>query len=361
MNVFCKNNYLHVVFSDGSQFSTDENIDELWQFINENKSDERIIKNKLCPTSTLVDRVKASTILTLRGNSVYMLEVSELSIPSDFVEKILNAEESGDITEINKYKNFWTLVSMNPDSRVRDNIFWFIRKWDMKITESGFIIAYRNADIKDETTYSTQQAKEIINRYYQEKYLNHKDPYTIYGVDGGINETSLGEMYDDIVNGGCSPVYTDHHSHTTTIKLGQPVRMPREETDQCQENTCSRGLHVAGTQWLKQNYFGSVGMMVLVNPANVVAVPTGSDNYGKMRTCEYFPVALIDFDSEGNIIEPEYNLYNDIAYLNEIKYEGTINNVDVDNYVIARGQVSRETMYDSILERLNQQESDSTI
>ena len=51
--------------------------------------------------------------------------------------------------------------------------------------------------------------------------------------------------------------------------------------------------------------------MVLVNPANVVAVPT-IDGYGKMRTCEYFPVAIVDCDENGDIVEPEYNLYNDV-------------------------------------------------
>ena len=43
-------------------------------------------------------------------------------------------------------------------------------------------------------------------------------------------------------------------------------------------------------------------MMVLVNPADVVAVPP-IDDYGKMRTCAYYPVSVVDFDDEGNIIE----------------------------------------------------------
>ncbi len=85
---------------------------------------------------------------------------------------------------------------------------------------------------------------------------------------------SIDDVYNEIVNlGKGSPIYTDSHSHTTTIILGQPVRMPREETDMCQENSCSRGLHVGSKGWLKQGYFGNVGLMVLVNPANVVAVP----------------------------------------------------------------------------------------
>lgn len=352
---FCKDGNLQVVFSDGTQVIRDC-TDDLWNFLIANQDNEEAIKKELLPKEDvegkyLSDRVQNSNILTLRGNSVYMLDISEQSIPSDFVEKILEAEEEGNEAEIKKLKNFWTLVSLNPDSRVRNNLFWFIRKWDIKITEAGLIVAYRNADIKEETNYSTECAKNIINLYYQEKYINGNDPYKIYGIDGGINDLSLGEAYDEIVNGANSPIYTDQHSHSTTIKLGQPVRMPREETDQCQENSCSRGLHTGAKGWLKNNYYGAVGLQVLVNPANVVAVPT-IDNYGKMRTCEYFPIALVDFDENGDVIEPECPLYNDVAYLKQLTYEGEINNEDVDNYRIIETHLTREQTYDSILKRL---------
>ena len=77
------------------------------------------------------------------------------------------------------------------------------------------------------------------------------------------------------------------------------------------------------------------------------------DDYGKMRTCEYFPVALIDFDEEGNIIESSYSLYDDVAYLQSLKYEGDINNVDIDGYEIQHTFASREEMYDNILASIN--------
>ena len=73
--------------------------------------------------------------------------------------------------------------------------------------------------------------------------------------------------------------------------------MPRNKCDSVQENSCSRGLHVAGKSWLTSNYFGDTALMVLVNPADVVAVPP-IDNYGKMRTCAYYPVSIVEFDKE---------------------------------------------------------------
>lgn len=355
MKVLRRQNYLQIDFTDGSFYSTSECTDEIWKFLQENQESEDAVKKKfmteLYQGRELMKKVEESKILTLRGQSVYMLGVSELSIPEDFVSKIIEAEERGDEVELRKFKNFWTLVSLNPDSRVRNNLFWFIRKWDMQITESGLLIAYRNADIKEEAKYTTDQVKAVINAYYKEKYINHNDPYQeVFFI--GERMVNLGEVYDEIVNGGGSPIYTDQYSHSTEIRLGHPVSIPREECDADQEHSCSRGLHTGAKGWLRQNYYGKVGLMVLVNPANVVAVPT-RDSYGKMRTCEYFPIAIIDFDESGDIVESSYSLHDDVAYLKELRYEGTINNVDVDGYEISHTHANREEMYESILRSLN--------
>jgi hypothetical protein len=312
---------------------------------------QKFLNENLFQGEALINKVKESQLLVIRGSSVYMPSVSELSIPEDFVSKVIEAELNGDEVELTKFKNFWTLVSLNPDSRVRNNLFWFIRKWNMQITESGLIIAYRNADIKEEAKYSTSSVKTIINAYYQEKFINDKNPYDITIDVAGVSK-NLGETYDEIVNGAGSPVYTDQHSHTTEIRLGHPVSIPREDCDADQEHSCSRGLHCGAKGWLKRNYYGRVGLMVLVNPANVVAVPT-IDEYGKMRTCEYFPIAIIDFDKNGDIIESPYSLHDDVAYLKELRYEGDINNVDIDGYEIKHSHIGREDMYNKILQSLN--------
>ena len=77
------------------------------------------------------------------------------------------------------------------------------------------------------------------------------------------------------------------------------------------------------------------------------------DNYGKLRCCEYFPVALVDFDENGDVIESPISLYNDIEYLKHIKYDGEINNEEDVTYEIIRMHQSAEEMYDDILRRLH--------
>lgn len=348
MNIFKNGDFLHIEFSNGEVYDSHEESAEDWDFIVENKDDEASIYNRFMAKQNVItpEMVKASNILKLRGASVYMDGVSEISIPSDFVGKIIEAETNEDEETLQTYINFWKLVSLNPDARVRNNMFWFIRKWNMRINKSGLIVAYRNAVLK-ESTLNTEDVKAILNTYYKVKYVEKNDPNEVVWDEGG----SLQHYYDQILEGtDGSPVYTDMHSHTTTIRLGHKVSIPRSQCDDNQENSCSSGLHVGAKGWLKENYYGGVGLQVLVNPASCVAIPT-IDEYGKMRVCEYFPINLIDFDSNGDVIEPDYDLSDDIAYLEQSDYEGDVNNEDVDNYTLDC-KMSREEMYESILESL---------
>lgn len=350
VNFIKKGNYLRIDFPDGKCYETSNCTEDLFQFVAKNCNNEEVLKEKLFYTKeeqSVVNRLKNSKILIQRGASVYMKGINELSIPSDFVEKILDAEESLNEAKINKYKNFWTLVGLNPDSRVCNNIFWFIRRWDMQIAPSGLIIAYRNVEIKDEdNSFTTEEAKDIIEKYYTAKYIDNVNPDNF-----GYKGMALSDAYKSLTTIK-SPTYTDDYTHSFNIKIGQPVSMPREDCDCVQENSCSRGLHVGAKGWLKYNYCGNVGLQCLVNPADVVAVPT-IDNYGKMRCCRYLPIAVISYDNNGNVIEPSYDLSKDIEYIKNIQYDGEVNNNDVNNYTVVTLCQSREDLYTSILNRLN--------
>jgi len=284
--------------------------------------------------------ISKSNILSAKYTSVIWKEISEISIPVDFAKKILIAEKYNDTKRIEKYKNFWTLVSMNPDANVRNNMFWFIRKWNMSISKAGFIIAYRNVDVIKKSNYDT---KEVVDLYYKTKYIDNVDPNTI-----NYKGNTLENVFQSVIFGDMGDVYTDNHTHTFTIKLGQAVKMERKKCDANQETSCSQGLHVGAKGWLKRNYCGTVGLKVLVNPADVVAVPT-IDNYGKMRCCSYMPVGVISFDSNNNVIDSPITIEDEIKYVSEIK---KINNNDVDNYRVIKEDKTIEERFNDILKTL---------
>lgn len=372
MNIICINNYLKVVFDDGTTVERHDSTPELLNQIKENLTADketlmRIVNPEYGKAMDIVNNVKDSKFIVKKGQSFYIPSISELTMPIDFVEAFLEAEKMGDTDKVTAYYNFWTLVSLNPDSRVRNNLFWFLKKWGMVISKSGLIVGYRNADIKYQgTKFSHEYMREITKQYAYIKYISKRntDDYIvcydpnlqIYTKKDAINYDlpgiTLTQAYNDIITAGNKEetVYTDHHSHTFEIRLGHIVSMPRNQVDSNQEHTCSRGLHVGAKDWLEQNYFGTVGMRVLINPADVCGIPP-QDDYGKMRVCAYYPVNIVDFNEEGHIIDQGIESGFEDDFMEKICYTGEINNIDNDNYTLEIPnivEVDKEVIYNQL-------------
>lgn len=251
----------------------------------------------------LMEITRNSQLLTVRGDSVYWDDVSQLSLPTEFIKAILNAESDNDEIRIETYRNFWTLMSLNPDERCRKNLFWFLNKNGLVIARCGFFVAYRNADFK------------------------------------GVDEHGV-------------EVYTDAHTHTMEIRIGEVVTMPRGECDDVQENTCSRGLHLGAQWWLKKNYFGNQGLVCLCNPADVVAVPP-LDDYGKLRTCAYLPIEKAKFDEYGDVIPFKQHDGFETGYVSKVIYEGLMGTETDSPYKIEIPEIpgiKKENISDKLLD-----------
>jgi hypothetical protein len=221
-----------------------------------------------------------------------------------FAEKVMKAEKNGDTAKMEAYRNFWTLLSLNPDPAVRQNLFKFLEKWGMVITKSGLFVGYRNANI------------------YRES-----------------NNPSEGT------------IYTDAHSGTTRIMIGRMVTLPREQCDTNSDNECSRGLHIGGTSWLDKGYYGDVGLVCLVNPVDVVAVPWARADYGKLRTCAYMPIEQAQYDDDGHIIPFRTDSGFEEPFVPTILYDGVMATEDIATYKIPmpKDPLEAKTVSDKIL------------
>lgn len=360
-NIIKTNKFLSVTLSDGTVMVSTDTSKELLNAIKE-ASDDDEIQALMCPDENVddSDKVVSQRVLSVyngetesdyvefRGNSAYIPSISELTVPQDFVEAIIGAEQDYDEDMLQTYLNFWTLVSLNPDSRVRNNIFWFIKRWNIKITKNGLLVTYRNADFKEEGKYGKYATERVTGDWIKikgQKKSPKRYTYDYLDESGMPTEESklvkqdnvlvtLDDLYNKIGETTVDKTtFTDHHSHTFTIKIGEPVSMPREDTDTCQENSCSSGLHQGGPGWLKQGYYGDTGLVCLVNPANIVAIPH-EDSYGKLRCCEYLPIAIAQYDEEGNVIEDIDEAGLDFAEQYLVDYSGKVNNEDFDNYTL---------------------------
>lgn len=301
-------NKVTIFLENGAIIEKEVTEDEFKKVV-EAQTDEEVLK-LLCPeyqksvelhnnALTLVEKIQKSKLLSMRGDVVYWEEVSCLSVPEELVKAIIKAEEEHNELKISTYRNFWTLMSLNPDERCRKNLFWFLQKYGMTISRCGFFVGYRNVDKTEEEN-----------------------------------------------------VFTDHHSHTFKIRIGEMVTMDRDKCDTVQENTCSSGLHIGGKGWLKENYFGDTGLACLINPADVVAVPP-YDNYGKLRTCAYLPMDIIHYDETSNVIPLDVEDGFDCSYVTKVIYEGTMGTKEDSTYRINIPEIpgtTVESIQDKLLE-----------
>lgn len=102
--------------------------------------------------------------------------------------------------------------------------------------------------------------------------------------------------------------YKDIHSGMFDNSVGMVVEMERKNVDDDPNNTCSSGLHFCAYSYLAS--YGCSGddrvMLVKVNPADVVSIPTDYNN-AKARCCRYEVVQEIEHIIE----EPVYSDYDD--------------------------------------------------
>ena len=109
--------------------------------------------------------------------------------------------------------------------------------------------------------------------------------------------------------------YMDIHSGTFNNSVGYVCEMERNKVDDNQNNTCSSGLHFCSKEYL--NHFGgsdSRTMIVKINPADVVSIPTDYNN-SKGRACKYVVIGElgVDVDAEDAFTAPVQEMANQPA------------------------------------------------
>ena len=87
--------------------------------------------------------------------------------------------------------------------------------------------------------------------------------------------------------------YMDIHSNTVRNAIGDVVEMDRNKVDDNPNNTCSSGLHFCSESYLPHFGGSSEPVMILkIDPADVVSIPTDY-NGAKGRCCKYTVVAEV--------------------------------------------------------------------
>lgn len=157
---------------------------------------------------------------------------------------------------------FLERLDANPSRRSREQLFNWTSRVDLEIDEDGYLIGYK-------------------------------------GVTEELTSISHGTAFvDDILHEGAIP-----------NRVGAVVSMPREDVQDDPTITCSYGLHVGNKEYA--DGFGRVTLVVKVDPADVVSVPTDYSGQ-KMRCCRYEVVDVlepaednVDYEPTGADHDPE--------------------------------------------------------
>lgn len=142
---------------------------------------------------------------------------------------------------IDPWAKFMEKLYQNPSKTAVDELFLWLDKAGMPITDDGNFLAYKKV----------------------------RDDYRSYHTG------ATGEVWN---------------------LPGSTVEMPRFEVDDDRNRTCSAGLHFCSWHYLP-SYYGNKGKVILVsiNPADVVSIPSDYDN-SKGRTSKYVVVGEIPED-----------------------------------------------------------------
>lgn len=92
------------------------------------------------------------------------------------------------------------------------------------------------------------------------------------------------------VNQLANGMFVDVHSGKIEQQVGSHVWMDVDAVDPSRNRSCSHGLHVANLGYLS-GFSGSHTLIVLVDPANFIAVPHGETN--KCRVCAYDVIGVM--------------------------------------------------------------------
>lgn len=318
-----------VVLNDGTTLSKDD--PELLGYVRQAQSEEEIIA-LFCKTESAGKDDEheigliAKNLDVLRGHADFIVEGDRVKmkgvnlwIPpivlASFIE-LVEAEEMevADVTDIvKKYealKMFWYWVALNPIESSRNSLIDFIRKNDITITTNGLLLMYRRV-VKKKNKDNHELVQFISNQYAKVKrwkkspknYWVYQDTqkrlYCETTHTSSLLVGNLEDLYLDLPNMQ-SDSYTDGHTRTKDIRVGQIYQEDEEKIDLDNDVSCGAGLHV-GSKSFGFSGFGDVGVIALVNPMYVRSVP--NHECSKMRVSEMFIAAVAELDEYEELVE----------------------------------------------------------
>jgi len=282
-----------------------------------------------------IKRLEGLADFEIDGNSVKLAGTGR-TMPQLLVEKFIelvdlyDADPFNDVTDDQEYqalKRFFMWCCLNPRAEVANDLYDFLNKNSFRITKQGFFVALRNVV----TLHGGVELVQFVsNAYNKVKAVWKKSPdkYTVFLENGEYKlvhylelyeteeyfDDETGDNYEEEVHadhgekiGNLTELYldlpnrhenrfTDAHTRTFDIRVGQVVNMPPQECNWSTADCAHAGLHFTADEI---NYVGcgDQSVLILINPMKVVGI-----GEAKGRCYEYLPIMTVSREESTEIL-----------------------------------------------------------
>lgn len=176
------------------------------------------------------------------NGSLYYKNI-KVSIPKILADRFLVADQE----EFDRLIKFWGWLSLNPNPRTRENLYGWVEKNGIQLTNGGLMILYRRVvKVKPRETNIGKFVDGTYKKLREKKKSTNVDVYLdkdnyLYTSNICYGDTLIGnlkQLYHELE----MPVeiYTDAHTGKERYKIGEESRMPRDKGDES-DASCSRG------------------------------------------------------------------------------------------------------------------------
>lgn len=281
-----------------------------------------------------IKRLEGLADFEIEGNSVKLAGTGR-TMPQLLVEKFIelvdlyDVDPYNDVTDDQEYqalKRFFMWCCLNPRAEVANDLYDFLNKNSFRITKQGFFVALRNVV----TLHGGVELVQFVSNAYNKvkavwkkspdkytvflqnceyKLVHEDDLYETIGdydenddfyedevtIEHGEKIGNLTELYLDLPNRHENR-FTDAHTRTFDIRVGQVVNMPPQECNWSTADCAHAGLHFTADEI---NYVGcgDQSVLILINPMKVVGI-----GEAKGRCYEYLPIMTVSREESTEIL-----------------------------------------------------------
>ena len=289
------------------------------------KNDEKFIKEQITPIVDILSDVQDFKVI---NTDVFLKDVNSISIPSSIVAEFIRIvslmdenrqreygleyiSKDADLSEeYNSLLMFTYKLLLNPMKSSREDCLEYVKKYDIKLTNTGNMIMYRRIVSVDN---SNKDLIDFVSKQYVKVKSWKKSPknYEVVEDEKGLRCVSFGEVHESY-KGNLAELYNNLYelqenrytydfTRSYYIRIWEVYKIREEDIDINKHGSCGGALHVADGKVFNYKSFGDTPVAVLVDPRHVYKMDSGHS--GKIGVKQMFIMSITEQDYSGNYID----------------------------------------------------------